>query len=717
MQKAGRHGSYATQFWTRSTHPPHRTRHDMLKAHSRKSLQRRLVLPLDAHDWQRALEVLHARYARLGRTPEDYQRVIRGLASATSPHQRNSALQTLDALRDKVYAGEMVTSGGLWVTLVWAYAQLRFPNEGYTCLLQADRRCQLSPLTRQHMAETLLPLLAEFGMLQEVKYVVEHFLNEVGSRRERARIVNLIAEAAARSGLWTSAISSLQKEISIVTEGTVTSAEGSTSSSVKSTPRTLSSLFIKEAVNVSEKVSNSSQKDLQLSTEALRSMMCSMADDGQWIMALQCLRELQQRSSSSNVSLLDASVGKNTETYNNDDTNDVSNLNKHQELPNFSEDELQRLLNCLGAGERWEEAIRTFMSYYGMNKTLSKRLPRSLHALTLDLLFSSFPRERRDVILVEDDQEVSDADVSIVSSPSRQEAANNKIRGSIELRLEVLHHPHEAIAVLDQLFGERDDVVVTDRMMAAVGPALLQLGHWERALHLLRQTPSLTSRRVKETSTEANRCLRDQLVALLYYLHHAVSLEARFYTLYHFPFAFPKELFQGLPPPSELASYLKEIQKQQQQEEKEVRLKNMEQKREEKSTVSPKLPESFISRPFASRRRSNIVQNTEKHDDELKRRLTSLYTNRNLAFPNNWDPNSDPRPPPKGLHDQASGWNYYGRGGEMVFANHKRTAHPFTLHPKVMRSLADPYRGWSLKQNSSWAHRERVRKWNGHSAV
>ncbi|ORC87908.1 uncharacterized protein TM35_000191520 [Trypanosoma theileri] len=711
MQKVGRHGSYATQFWTRPTRPPHRTRHAVLTAHSRKALQRRLVLPIDAHDWQRALEVLNARYARLGRTPEDYQRVIRGLATAVSPQQRRHALYTLEALRDKAYAGEIVTSGSFWVTLVWAYAQLRFPNEAYTCLLQAERRCQLSPLTRQHMAETLLPLLAESGMLTEVKYMVENFLNAGGSRQERARVISLVAEAAARSGSWATAITSLQKEISIMTEETVTSMEGNMNSTVNTTPRTLSSLFVnKEVVSVSEKASHSPQEVLQVSTEALRSMMSSMSDDGQWMMALHCLRELQQRSSS-NVSKINLSIGKNTETYN-DDTDNVSNLKKDEELPMLSEDELQRLLNCLGSKERWEEAIRVFISYYGLNKTPSERIPRSLHVLTLNLLFSSFPRESRVVTLVEDDQEGGEEEGKVTNNN------NNKRRGSIQLQMEVLRHPQEAIALLNQLFSERDDVVVTDRMMAAVGPALLQLGHWERALHLLRQTPSLSSRKVEKTSTEANRCLREQLMALLYYLHHAISLEARFYTLYHFPFAFPKELFQGLPPPSELASYLKEMKQQEKKEEMEERVKkSIQEKREQELTVSSKLPESLKYRPFASRRRSNIVQNTEKHDDELKHRLTSLYTNRKMAFPENWDAESDPRPPPKGLHDQASGWNFYGRGGEMVFANHKRTAHPFTLHPKVMRSLADPYRGWSLKQNSCWGHRERVRKWNGHSAV
>lgn len=86
-----------------------------------------------------------------------------------------------------------------------------------------------------------------------------------------------------------------------------------------------------------------------------------------------------------------------------------------------------------------------------------------------------------------------------------------------------------------------------------------------------------------------------------------------------------------------------------------------------------------------------------------------------------WHPDSqaeeDPRPPPIGLHDTANGWNYLGRGGEKVFFNSRRTPHPFSMWPKVMRSLADPYRSWRPRENSSIGHRENVKKWNGRSSV
>lgn len=89
--------------------------------------------------------------------------------------------------------------------------------------------------------------------------------------------------------------------------------------------------------------------------------------------------------------------------------------------------------------------------------------------------------------------------------------------------------------------------------------------------------------------------------------------------------------------------------------------------------------------------------------------------------PPRWHPDlhaeKDPRPPPIGLHDKASGWNHVGRGGEKVFFNSRRTPHPFSMWPKVMRSLGDPYRTWRLKENSSIGHRENVKKWNGRSSV
>ncbi|RNE99702.1 hypothetical protein TraAM80_08025 [Trypanosoma rangeli] len=693
LQRAARHGTYATQFWTRPSHPPHRSRRAMLTAHSKKAIQRRLVLPLDAHDWGRALEVLDASYATLGRSAEDYQRVIRGIAQETAPQRRWNALHTLNSLRDRAYMGEIASSSELWVSLVWAYARLRYPHEGYECLLQGERRFDFSSLTKQHLGETLLPLLAEHGMLDEVKYVVENFLGTGGSRHDRARIAILVAEAAARSGSWEHAIATVQPRID-------TSATGANS-------RTLASLFVsEEANNAQEEAPQTSRNMWQLSTEALRCMMCSMADDGRWRMALQCLQELRRRCGNDNLCFTSATSGNNhrsggahsgvaSETGEGCPSplqQEQRQNQKHQEL-SLSENELQRLLNCLGSHHRWEEATALFASqYFSDNCTTGNKKMRPLHSTTLNLLFASFPRETKEYCLVAPDDQPEPHASSI--------DPHWKGKETVALQLDALHHPQHVVDLFDWLLSERDDVAVTDWVMAAVGPSLVQLGGWERALHLLRQTPSFSSAKPPACTLEAHRQVRKRLTALLYYLHGTISLESRYYTMYHFPFAFPKEAFRDLPPPSELLGRLK-------------------QRGEEEQTplmTAPFAPKTTTPRRFASQRLSAIVQHTEKYDDELRRRLAMLYANRANAFRED-DAEKDPRPLPKGLHDTANGWNFYGRGGEMVFANHKRTAHPFSMHPKLMRSLADPYRGWNPMQNSCWAHRERVRKWNGSSAV
>ncbi|KAH8618736.1 hypothetical protein ERJ75_000238800 [Trypanosoma vivax] len=210
LQKVGRHSGYTTQFWT-GKRLPYRTRRDVLTAHSAKSIQRRLVLPLEEHNWFRALEVLGARYARLGRTASDYQRVIRGIASDSSPLRRRANIELLDSLRDQAYAGTLEFDN-IWPTLLWAYVQLQQPREGYDCLLQAKRRAKYSPLTWRYMSEMLLPLLAKVGMLREVKYVLENFVNIDGSsvtRQEGAQQAAIVAEAAARGGTWAEAIRAL----------------------------------------------------------------------------------------------------------------------------------------------------------------------------------------------------------------------------------------------------------------------------------------------------------------------------------------------------------------------------------------------------------------------------------------------------------------------------------------------------------------------------
>nr|CCC91374.1 conserved hypothetical protein [Trypanosoma congolense IL3000] len=697
LQKAGRHSGYSTQFWLKPR-TSYRTRRDVLTAHSVKSLQRRLVLPLENGDWSRALEVLGARYALLGRATLDYQRVIRGIAGDNaSPTRVQSGVRLLNSLRDEIYATDMAADS-VWVTLLWAYVQLRRPIEGYECLLQAKRRVRLSPLTWHYMGETLLPLLAELGMLAETKYVLENFMQVGGSRIERERVAVLVAEAAARSGSWVDAVGALGKN------SDCSSFEEFNTNVPPPGTRTLSSLFAAVAVDSEHCSSHMSDgkgpredEKKKFSAEALRSMMCAMADDGQWALALKCLYELQERqrifTQGSSQAVASSSTSAEVVTHTPTSKGHEGDSSHSVRL---TDGEISRLLNALGSQQRWTEAVNLFSRYYLIEGSIPYvHEGQPLKPLTVNLLFSSFPREWKEFVLTDPLKGVRSPQARV--KEDELQGAGHMGSSPLVVQLSVMHHPQQIVALLDRILFERDDAVITDCVMATVGPALLQVDQWDRALHLLGQAPCLSRTRVKEQneqveSKETRRRIREQLVALLLYVCSEVSSEAACYTLLHFPHVFPPEVFHSLPPPEEIASRMRQ-------------------------GCDGKIEERRKYRRFSSQRSSCIVQHTEQMDNELKQRLTSLHENGSNVFRVGVDPDRDPRPPPKGLHDKANGWNFFGRGGEMVFTNHKRTAHPFTMHPKVMRSLADPYRGWGLRQNSCWAHRERVKKWNGHSAV
>lgn len=179
LQKAGRHGSYMTQFVRHGAPRRYPTRRDMRAAESRKSIERRLVLPLEHHHWMRALEVLQARYARLGRTAEHYQRVLRDMVNQTTPTKVNqeSMAQAVHRIRDDAYAGDIPATATLWITLVWAYCTLDQPRAAWECFGQSQRRVQLSSGNTRHMATLLLPVLSQHGFYHEARQLADIILD------------------------------------------------------------------------------------------------------------------------------------------------------------------------------------------------------------------------------------------------------------------------------------------------------------------------------------------------------------------------------------------------------------------------------------------------------------------------------------------------------------------------------------------------------------
>ncbi|KAH8618794.1 hypothetical protein ERJ75_000238900 [Trypanosoma vivax] len=469
-------------------------------------------------------------------------------------------------------------------------------------------------------------------------------------------------------------------------------------------------------------------------------MMCAMAGDGQWLLALSCLQELRGRSrhvddgcggdgaravdecegssahQSHSVSLMAAPCFSRQATAMASRPLSPGNPGEGGGYgPELSEDEFHCLLNSLGCGQRWMESLGLFSERYLSHESGGRGVKVSpLHPIGLNLVFASFPRTHGTVtVLVPDEGELLTPRRE-VGELRPQGEANGEKRRPVDLEMDTLHCPHEVVALLDKLFNERDDVVATDCMIATVAPALLQLGDWSRALHLVRQAPCLSlststlERRQAFESLDTRRRIRQALVSLCYYMLSNLSIEGRCYLLNYFPHIFPEVLFRHLPAPAELTKFIR----QRQNVPEDVAENSGSVKTELKTKMSPS-----TSGNFTSKRRSFFTQHTEKMNTTLKQQFAELYIASKRASYHSGDPHRDPRPQPKGLHDTANGWNFYGRGGEMVFMNHKRTAHPFSMHPKVMRSLSDPHRSWAPRLNSCWAHRERVRKWNGYSSV
>lgn len=673
---AGRHGAYGTQFYRSSI--PHRSRAVMRQAVSLKSLERRLVLPLDQGLWTRALEVLSAGYAKLGRRPEHYQQVIRAMVSAVAPstnecgtssftaasvgrRQCIEAMEQIDALRDQAYAGDIPSNSSLFVTFIWGYCLLGAPLAARDSFFQALRRSGFSPASTQHALDLLLPSLCRAGYFdeaQEVLCVVREkratsFVADAAARKYSA----LLAEAAGLRGKWSDALKILQCDKKLH-EGAGRATDSGVGSAVKS-----------EAVPSGKPFSS-------LSSSALKSL---------W---RESLHEWQMEGMSS--------LEKAKALWN--------ELVVHRE-ETIESTEIYELINELGAAQKrlekdtrtplsstdteapWKEVIRWFaylflpsscsLEKYGVASTKILRpyefvLPPKaqlahipLTPVFLNLVFSSFP----EAVLEE--------------GPNDEEGCAATIKLIRHFAIPAAKHPQEMYALLNDILLYCDDAQVTNHMMARVGPALIQLGHIKRTVQLLRQA-SLLSAPVSamRSAPSVIQDLQRALLRLLYCVH-AIQTEGTLkddglQVALAFPQWFPPDLSQ----------------------------------RKAIYAVSTDVQ----VHPLKAQVRSptGVFRSSDDLDEAMKTNFSRIQQG-----PKEFrgDAEKDPRPPPIGLHDKASGWNYFGRGGEKAFFNSRHTPHPFSMHPKVMRSLADPYRSWKPRENSIHAHKENVIKWNGRSSV
>ncbi|KAG5479209.1 hypothetical protein LSCM4_01798 [Leishmania orientalis] len=887
IQVAGRHGSYATQFskasaWAATT-SRFRNRAAMRAAYSRKALDRRLVLPLDSHNWIRSLEVLNAGYARLGRTPEHFQIVLRDMVEHYGPYAECSTrpssafaqasptqstrsadsaeagvlegkgrelpsspaempagrkgaadiLPAVDALRDKAYAGEIPSNRSLWVTLVWSYCALDQPSSALDTFRLATRRFRFSFATMQHMATLLLPVLCRHAQLEEATDLYTNYLKVDGantafkgapaSSRHRSRIEDAdaqrwLAEAAARRGDWKRA-QSFASDPSWPAKGVPAAADDPRPTSGFSARPTIGSLFNEttspklpaltrsgahssasaeetcrtgahQAAPRSSTASSSLPMLQTLSHEAVRQLFRSLCrgDSGssspsQLCQALCCWEHLYGPVAGS-----DSGVDENAMGSRRDDSHCCLTL------PPPLED-VHELLNLFALHRRWKDALFTFCHLF-LNRpasvylsatpadlcTLShstedRRGPASasptgesaitvpvlpLDAITLNLMFSSLPAAASP-LLVRTRKPTHNSRTTAAKGHG-QPPPPHPNTGSHEygLQLSASAIPVTVVRLLDDLLLVRDDMMLTDLVMAAVGPALLQVGQSERAFDLLARTPMMVAasqRKAPVYVSAEHQALKAELVALGYAAFALCSSSARRHEMVRLlPHLFPPEVVRRFATEGEsstssggaviegsivLETYSQpvnepgaaantvtldrplplrcsddSVQTSKRVNTPEAAAHSLLDLRWRAATAASAVSDGPLNVPARPGRRTSAAMLTSLADDAMRRDFVRLHESRRDAFTGSHaDAERDPRPIPKGLHDHASGWDFFGRGGEMVFANHKRTPHPFTMQPKVMRDLRNPYRGWNPRRNSSLAHKENVIKWNGKSAV
>jgi hypothetical protein len=609
---------------------------------AKSAIERRIVVPIDAGNWMRALEIVCSSYARPGVEPKHYQQVIRcmtksvtgeGSGCDAAPHRSDIAL-VLDRLREEFYEANCndprAVNVGVWITLVWAYCRLGCLQRAIEACDQLSLRFRLASGTKQHLAELLLPLCAAQGRGDEAN----HILTTLVERRTEL-IQQWLLEASGRSGHWEEALQMIS---------------GSTNSK---TP--ISQLFFDD-LSTSKAVDKSgpSRPQGSFSASALIAMCAGAAKQRRWHEALAFYS--QWRSATNNPR--------------------PSSVTRSQAL-----DALRHVLNALSADCRWVEALRVYQRHF------TPDVPFDIPAT--NMLFYSFPE-----------------------SPKQAEYPQ-------------FENPTEVVACYHSLVFDRDDFVMSNWVSGVVAPCLVQLGQWARSLGVLRNAPLMLGKANKHRHigvahlSNADREAEQRLVRTVYALHKSsfTSLECHFYTLWQWPFAFPKEVFLKLPKRDEMPSLVATLLEKERASAEAVARTQI---RDETSVYEELLgccPKPLQQEAPALKLIEKSSSYYEKEQDRAIKANTVALSKRNSSDFFSADPHADPRPTPKELFDTASGWTYFSRGGSKAFTNLRGMSHPFTPRPNYMKAVYDVNRGWNPRVNSSFAHRTPLKKYRKNSAV
>jgi hypothetical protein len=709
--------SYGTQF-TKARRSFFPTPDVAARLHSKKALERRLILPLESGQWARAFEVLNAKYARQGRNASHVQQVLNCMVKNVFPHNAYALLPVLDGVRDQVFDGSLPQSSSLWTTIAMCYCELgaaqgametvaqwkhrsgtmapspqrstdgtsfavprsrtaaphdeahhRSSSSSSIAILPSRPRQQfVNEFQAKQVCKLLFPLLAKQGDVEAMTSVAAELFASPASFMADPWIQRCVRQARAATGDWQSALDCLGTNHTR-TETTVNddSADDDTVAPLRGLCRSgrweLALAWFYEQYRGGATASVSVERfDDPIVTEHRRAVM-------------ECLVTHAPRSSQ--LALV-------TQFF-----------------------EVHGKVNCLGS-----DSENGFL------------VDRSMLTLLLQCLESGMARQRPTASSLQPPSPLGTQRSDTALPEGAPEAASPS---------------RAALTLLDNLSFHCDNFSMDNIAGATFLKALLFEGKWERALHIAGATPLLKGLvrhkplrdQKAPTATSAGddiaaafagpstdedrdkqllRSLESRsersIAAMLYALHGRYGNEAKQFTLARFPFAFPKEVFRADGIATQLLA---------------------EYQSASTSSISEVVPPSrrtSLSPPLSK----TTTRLTERSDRLMKDQILRLawqfehaapqsqskFASQDRAYAKN--PQKDPRAAPLGLHDASNGWNFNGRAGLPMFG-HGKHGHLLTSHPKALPAKKNPLRSWNPQLNSSLGHRDNVRKWNGKSAV
>ncbi|CUE81729.1 Hypothetical protein, putative [Bodo saltans] len=706
--------SYSTQFTRAQRYLP--SRDISARLHSKKALERRLILPIESGHWTRAFEVLNAKYARQGRNASHVEQVLNCMVKNVHPHNAGSLVPVLDGVRDQLFEGTLPQSSSLWATIALSYCSLGASQEAVETVGQWQQRSGTpgngtAPHSHHHqqqqqsrdsnslrsqtppppsrnkmkqfvnefqakmVCKALFPLLAREGQVEAMKSVASQLFRSPESFLSDRAIQEYTRQGHAVSGDWQASLECLARQ------------------------------------QRQQRSCGAQLGEVLLDDENTVGALRGLCRAGKWELALNWFREeyppLASSSSSSSASVSrewweDATFTQRRREVMECLTTHAPPATRRHLAHRFFE-EHGKVLTQTGEGDGSDFLVDRSM------------LTMFLHCLEREMMMQPFrTTSTEDAELPS--PVVNSTKVAAAATPSSA-----------------------ALTLLDSLSFHCDNFAMDNIAGATFLRALLLEGKWERALHIAGATPVLKGlARQKEpepvaTKTNAGddiaaafaaggqnahkKLLKSietqserRVVAMLYALHGRYGNDAKQFTLAKYPFAFPQEVFR----PDGIAAKL--LAEYSSSTAVAAGVGAEDRHRLTPLTLSSKSTVGLTERSDRVMKHQLLRLEQIRRDDEVMSFHHNNHSRKGDSkhYVNN--PQKDPRVPPIGRNDESNGWTFSGRAGLPMFANSTH-AHMLSSYPKHMPAKKNPMRSWNPQMNSALGHRGNVRKWNGRSAV